>query len=296
MKPPEWALAQYEHDDGPRIGALVDGRLVAGPPAVADLSLMQALAHWDDSKKAMRSWTPDPRQAITHHRVIAPLTYPSKVICVGANYYAHIAEMGIARPPSPPEPWFFLKPPTTTVIGSGEPIRLPGEPEARVDWEVELGVVIGRRCKNLTTADVNDNVAGYVVANDISSRDKLSRSDAIAEPFTYDWVGHKGRDTFCPLGPGLVPSWLVPDPQRLEMTLSVNGVEKQRGSTSGMISPIIEVVAAASRLLTLEPGDVVLTGTPAGVGMPKNEFLAAGDTVIAEVEMVGQLVNPVVSG
>ena len=154
--------------------------------------------------------------------------------------------------------------------------------------------MIADRCRDLTPEQVPDHVAGYVPANDISARARLTRTDAVAAPFGFDWVGSKAQDGFCPLGPGLVPEWLVGDPQDLRIQLTLNGVVKQDAHTSGMITPVVELVAAVSRFVTLEPGDVVLTGTPAGVGLPRGEFLAPGDVVVVvEIERVGRLVNPV---
>ena len=227
---------------------------------------------------------------------MAPLAYPRKIICAGANYYAHLAEMGVPRPDPVGAPYFFLKPPTTTVIGPTDAIRLPDRDGRRIDWEAELGVIIGRTARNIGPEHVADHIAGYVVLNDVTSRDLLARTDAVAPPFGFDWTSAKGDDTFCPMGPGITPAWFVPDPQDVHIRLSVNGVVKQDSSTADMINPVFQVVSVASRLMTLEPGDVIATGCPAGVGAPRGDFLQPGDEVVVEIEGLGSLRNPVVDG
>ncbi|GCB43958.1 fumarylacetoacetate hydrolase family protein [Streptomyces sp. NL15-2K] len=297
MKPPQWSLVQYRVDDSETVtvGVGVNGTVVQAPPEIAGLTLMEALGHWDSLAPSLRDWTPAVSEAVAGARLAPPLTYPGKVLCAGANYWDHVAEMGIERPDALGEPFFFLKPPTTTVTGPGDPVPLPGYAGARVDWEAELAVVIGRAGRDIACEQALDHMAGYLAANDISARDRLTSAMPVAEPFAYDWLGHKGQDGFCPLGPGLVPAWQIPDPQNLRIRLSVNGVVKQDSSTAQMMVPIHEVVAAASRLTRLEPGDVILTGTPAGCGVPRGEFLAAGDDVVVEIERIGRLQNKVVA-
>ncbi len=297
MTQPEWSLVQYRVDDPDKIavGASIDGTVVQGPPETAGLTLMEVLERWDALAPLLRDWTPATSDAVTGARLAPPLTYPGKVICAGANYWDHLAEMGISRPDELGEPFFFLKPARTTVTGPGDPVPLPAYPGARVDWEAELAVVIGRTGRNLAPDQALDHVAGYLAANDISARDRLTAAMPVADPFTYDWVGYKGQDGFCPLGPGLVPAWQIPDPQSLRIRLSVNGVIKQDSSTAQMMVPIPEVIAAASRITRLEPGDVILTGTPAGVGAPRGEFLVAGDEMVVEIERIGRLENTVVA-
>jgi 2-keto-4-pentenoate hydratase/2-oxohepta-3-ene-1,7-dioic acid hydratase in catechol pathway len=297
MKLPEWSLVQYRVGGSEKVavGASTHGTVVEGPPETGGLTLMEVLGQWDSLAPLFRGWTPAASDTIANARLVAPLTYPGKVLCAGANYWDHCAEMGLERPDELGEPFFFLKPPTTTVTGPGDPVPLPDYPGARVDWEAELAVVIGRAGRNLAPEDAMDHVAGYLAANDISARDRLTAAKPVADPFTYDWVGHKGQDGFCPLGPGLVPAWQVPDPQNLRIRLSVNGVLKQDSSTAQMMVPIPDVIAAASRITRLEPGDVILTGTPAGVGVPRGEFLSAGDELVVEIERIGRLENTVVA-
>lgn len=297
MDSAEWALVQYRLDDGTgmiRTGVLADGKVLTAPGPLGESPLMEVLRDWDRASDLLRAWTPTGAAVLPDAEVLAPLTYPAKIICAGANYYSHAAEMATARPDPAAEPFFFFKPPTTTVIGPGDVIPLPAEADARVDWEAELGVVIAHRVRDVEPGLALSHVAGYVIANDVSARDRLSRDDAIAGPFAFDWVGSKAQDGFCPLGPGMVPAWLIPDPQALRLRLTVNGVTKQDQSTADMVAPVDRLIAAASRLVTLEPGDVILTGTPAGVGLARGEFLAPGDEVVAEIEGLGALRNAVV--
>jgi 2-keto-4-pentenoate hydratase/2-oxohepta-3-ene-1,7-dioic acid hydratase in catechol pathway len=227
--------------------------------------------------------------------IIAPLTYPRAVLCVGANYYGHAEEMQTARPSPEAEPFFFLKPPATTIVGPGADVAIHVDGRSRVDWEAELGVVIGKRASMVEESRAAECIAGYVVANDISDRGLMRKPDAVFPVFEWDWVSHKGQDGFCPIGPGLVPAAVVGDPQNLRIVLDVNGVVKQDSSTADMVINVHRLIAHASRLITLQPGDVILTGTPAGVGMPRNEYLQPGDTVTAGIEHVGILRNHIVA-
>ncbi|MPY59854.1 fumarylacetoacetate hydrolase family protein [Streptomyces spongiae] len=297
MTSPQWSLVQYRVDDSGKIavGAYTDATVVQGPPGTEGLTLMEVLGRWESLAPLFRDWTPAASDAVAGARLAPPLTYPGKVLCAGANYWDHIAEMGCERPDELGDPFFFLKPPTTTVTGPGDPVPLPAYPGARVDWEAELAVVISRGGRDLAPEQAMDHVAGYLAANDISARDRIKSAKPVAEPFTFDWVSHKGQDGFCPLGPGLVPAWQIPDPQNLKIQLSINGVLKQDSSTAQMMVKIPEVIAAASRITRLEPGDVILTGTPAGCGVPRGEFLAAGDDIVIEIERIGRLENTVVT-
>ncbi len=208
---------------------------------------------------------------------LLPPAAPSKVVCVGRNYAEHAAEHA-AEVPS--RPLLFLKPPSA-VIGHRRPVVIPPE-SAQVEHEAELAVVIGRRCRRVRPADAWGVVAGVACANDVTARD-LQRSDG-------QWTRGKGFDTFCPLGPWLVVGLDERDLADRGITCRVNDLERQGGRTSEMVFPPSELVAAVSAVMTLEPGDVLLTGTPAGVGP-----LRPGDEVEVEIEGIGVLVNPVVA-
>lgn len=296
---PTWSLVTYRTADDPvgvdgAVGVQTADGAVHPLPEMAGATMLDVLDDWDDVAPVLRRITPDTLPVVAGAALLAPLRYPRKVLCAGANYYGHLDEMGVTRPSGPVEPYFFFKPPTTSVIGPGAPIVLPARAGRQIDWEVELAVVVGRRCAAVPVEHAREVVAGWTVVNDVSSRDLLERRDPVADPFAYDWLQAKGGDTFCPLGPGIVPDWLIDDPQRLDLRLSVNGAVRQKSTTADMVTGIWQLVAAASSLVTLEPGDVIATGTPAGVGYPRGEFLAPGDEVVAEIEGVGRLVNPVV--
>ena len=208
-------------------------------------------------------------------RLLAPIL-ASKVVCMGKNYAAHIEEMGGLTGPAPEDPVIFLKP-NTAIIGPGVPIQLPAN-ASPVHHEGELAVVIGRPCKDVPAAKAADVILGYTIANDVSARDQ-QRADG-------QWMRAKGHDTFCPVGP-----WIVTDldPADLEIRTEVNGQVRQRSRTSMMIHDVGAIIEWISAVMTLLPGDLILTGTPEGVGPIED-----GDTVSVTVEGIGTLTNPVV--
>jgi 2-keto-4-pentenoate hydratase/2-oxohepta-3-ene-1,7-dioic acid hydratase in catechol pathway len=211
---------------------------------------------------------------LTEVRLLAPII-PSKVICIGRNYVEHAEELGSEIPA---EPLMFMKP-STAVIGPEDPIRLPPESK-RVDHEGELAVVIGRPCHRVSEEEAPAFILGYTCGNDVTARD-LQKKDG-------QWTRAKGFDGFCPLGPWVETDLDLSD---LEISARVNGELRQRGRTSDMIFPPPVLVAYVSRVMTLLPGDVILTGTPSGVGP-----LSEGDRVEVEVEGIGVLANEVISG
>jgi 2-keto-4-pentenoate hydratase/2-oxohepta-3-ene-1,7-dioic acid hydratase in catechol pathway len=289
-----WSLVQFRENGSltTRVGVLAEGKVHGVPAEASTLDLMDVIQRWDEIAPALRSMDVHALEAVPDAEVLAPLTYPRKVICAGANYYKHAEEMGTAPPDPTAVPFFFLKPPTTTVVGPHTDVVLPDD--AQVDWEVELVAVIGRGGRHIDEASALDHVAGYTVANDLSARGLFPREDAVMAPFGWDWVQHKAHDGFCPVGPGITPSWLVADPQDLSLRLSVNGVVKQDSSTSDMVFGVARLISAASKVITLEAGDLILTGTPAGVGMPHGTFLNPGDVVVAEIDGLGVLENTMV--
>jgi 2-keto-4-pentenoate hydratase/2-oxohepta-3-ene-1,7-dioic acid hydratase in catechol pathway len=223
-------------------------------------------------------------------RWLPPLMYPRKLICIGTNYWEHIAEMsgGTGKPPA--RPYSFFKPPTTTLIGSGTPFTLP-EYARMIDWEVELAVVIGQRAYNVRGDAAMACIAGYSVFNDISARDWNAQPTRVG----IDWVMGKAANGAAPMGPFITPVAFVEDPQNLRLTLTVNGQLKQNSSTTDMVFGVREIVEHLASIMTLEPGDVIATGTPAGVGYGRKppELLKSGDYMIAEVEGLGRLETPV---
>jgi 2-keto-4-pentenoate hydratase/2-oxohepta-3-ene-1,7-dioic acid hydratase in catechol pathway len=244
-----------------------------GPETLADLQQMLDLS----------ALTGLPAVDISAARAGSPIARPRNVWCIGLNYSDHAAESGM---PVPKEPILFTKP-GSAVSGPNDPIPLP-EGSTRLDWEVELGVVIGTPALNITEDKALDHVFGYVAANDVSERDwQMERGG--------QWSKGKGYPGFCPCGPVLVSRDEVRDPQALGMELSVNGAVMQTGSTATMIFGVAHIVAYLSRFVLLEPGDLILTGTPPGVGMGKTppRYLADGDRVSLSVEGLGRQENTV---
>jgi 2,4-didehydro-3-deoxy-L-rhamnonate hydrolase len=211
-----------------------------------------------------------------------PIERPQKIICVGLNYLDHAAE-GSAEVPD--RPLLFAKWPNT-LIGAREPIVLPSI-SAKVDYEGELAAVIGTQARGIGLDDALDVVSGYLCANDVSARD-LQFADR-------QWVRGKSLDTFCPIGPAVVPASEIPDPQTLRLKTILNGEVVQEAPTSDMIFSVAQIVAFVSEAITLEPGDLILTGTPAGVGIFRDPelLLQPGDEVTVEIEGIGTLTNPV---
>ena len=237
-----------------------------------------------------------PGVALSEVKLLAPLLYPGAIYCAGANYYDHIREMeraqNLAQGPTMKElgerPWHFMKSPRSVVRGPGSVIQLPPFSKT-VDWEIELVAVIGRTARNISLADALDYVAGYTIANDLSARDMMVRHKNPANsPFRFDWITHKSFEGSCPLGPWIAPAVDVGDPHKLGLKLWVDGELMQDSNSDQMVFNVAEQVAALSSCLTLYPGDLILTGTPAGVGMPRNVFLKAGQTVKLWIEKIGE--------
>jgi 2,4-didehydro-3-deoxy-L-rhamnonate hydrolase len=214
-----------------------------------------------------------------------PIERPGKIVCVGLNYKDHAEEQGVEAPKAP---LFFAKY-TTALIGPGEAIVIPPL-VTQCDYEAELGVVIGRSVRNVSKENALETVRGYICANDVSARD-LQFADG-------QWTRGKSPDTFCPVGPVLVPAAEVHDQHDLRIRAIVSGEVLQDSTTANLIFGIDEIISYASQTSTLEPGDLILTGTPAGVGIfrdPKR-LLEPGDTVTIEIEGLGELTNPVIAG
>ena len=214
-----------------------------------------------------------------------PIERPGKIVCVGLNYRDHAEEQGAELPEAP---LLFAKF-TTALIGPGEPIVIPPLVQ-QCDYEAELGVVIGSRVKGISKENAFEAVRGYICANDVSARD-LQFGDG-------QWTRGKSPDTFCPVGPALVPASEISDPHDLRIRAIVSGEVLQDSTTANLIFGIDEIISYASQTSTLEPGDLILTGTPAGVGVfrdPKR-LLRPGDEVTIEIEGIGALTNPVVAG
>jgi 2,4-diketo-3-deoxy-L-fuconate hydrolase len=256
------------------------------------------LQNWPTASAWLKAATPAAESAIRAGTLeavvdgldlIAAPYVPQRIFCAASNFASHANEMGtVLAAKSQSKPYMFLKL-SNTVIGNGETVRMPPE-TSKLDWEVELAAVIGKRVRRVSVADALDAVACYTILNDISARDLNVRSDY---PFKHDWFQGKCHDTFAPIGPWLVPASQIPDPQAVQMRLDVNDVPMQQDSTANMIWTVREQIAYLSTIVTLEPGDVIATGTPTGVGMGRGVFLKAGDRMIASIEGIGRLANDV---
>ncbi len=234
--------------------------------------------------------------AIDEVQLLVPIGNPSKLLLLAGNYAAHVAERGgTAAERDETFPYVFLKPPSTTLTHPGDPVILPSISPDHIDWECELGVVIGRRCRGVSEAAALGYVAGYTVINDISDRKfqpNPGRKPRERDKF-FDWLHGKWHDTFCPIGPCILTADAVADPQSLALRLTVNGEVKQNATTAQMIFPVASIIAFVSRFVTLEPGDIIATGTPSGVGSATGTYLKPGDVVRATIAGIGTLENPI---
>lgn len=237
---------------------------------------------------------------IPHDRVrlLTPIPRPNKLFLLAGNYAEHIAEGGeIAAERRETFPYVFMKPPSTTLTHPGDAVRIPRVSPDAIDWELELAVVIGRGGKSIPENRALDHVAGYTIINDISNRKfrpNPQRKERPRDKF-FDWLHGKWHDSFCPCGPCIVSAHDVRDPQRLRMELRVNGEVKQSSSTSQQIFPVAAVIEFVSNIVTLEPGDIISTGTPAGVGNTTGQYLKPGDRMEGLIEGVGVLASRVVA-
>jgi 2-keto-4-pentenoate hydratase/2-oxohepta-3-ene-1,7-dioic acid hydratase in catechol pathway len=250
-------IVRVATNDGPAWGAVADHQVLRLPDGpFGSLEVAEVLGSLDELP------------------LLAPAT-PSKIVCVGRNYAAHAAEHGADVPT---EPLLFLKPPSA-IIAPGAGIVLP-ELSSRVEHECELALVIGRRCRAVSEENAWEQVLGITCGNDVTARD-LQRSDS-------QWTRGKGFDTFCPLGPWIVTGLNEEEIGRLEVSCTVNGELRQRANTEQMVFSPAFLIAFITQVMTLEPGDVIMTGTPSGVGP-----LHGGDQVEVHIEGVGKLTNPV---
>lgn len=291
----------------PTAGILTAGRVVPAADVLGEAfsSVMNILRSWDEvhpriAKACEQTGFADKGVPLSSVKLLAPLLYPGALYCAGANYWDHLNEMAaIAKKTTgrdvhitkPAEPWFFLKTAAGSIIGDGAPARLPNFSK-QVDWEAEIAAVIARPTRNISEKDALSAVAGYVIVNDLSARDLMKREGSI---FVYDWIGQKCFEDAAPMGPWLTPAAYISDPNNLDIKLWVNGVLKQDSNTSKMVHNTAEQIAYLSRHITLQPGDVIATGTPAGVGLPKGEFLKPGDEVKIEIAELGTLTNRMVA-
>lgn len=264
-------------EDG-RIGDWTSSRLVAGAGPEKLLALGAAAEQLAELPNG-RSTNVAVRDAL----IGPPISDPDKIVCLGLNYREHAAEASLEEPEAP---MLFAKY-RNSLIGPDNPIIIPRASE-KVDYEGELAVVIGRQCKEVSEEEALDYVSGYMALNDVSARDLQLK--------TSQWMAGKALDTFAPCGPALVPAVEVEGVQNLDISTRVNGETVQQANTSMMIFSVRQTISFISSLMTLEPGDIIATGTPSGVGFKRNPplFLTDGDVVEVDIEGVGTLRNPVV--
>lgn len=302
MTAPWYALASYSAGGATRsafvlgdalhdLAAIADGAMISDRLAGRIGSVDALVRDWEGVKDELAALIDRVRGTVLEPVAAVPLApfLPHRLFGAASNYIEHAEEMATklaAKADS--EPYIFLKT-VDSVIGPDDTVFIPPESK-KVDWEVELGVVIGRAGRRISVDAAHAHIAGYVIVNDVSARDRTRRTDF---PFSHDWFRGKSFDSFTPMGPWFVPRDCIGDPHDLRLTLSVNDEMMQDGNSGEMIFNSYEQIAYLSSMLMLKPGDVIATGTPAGVGMGRGIFLKDGDRMVATVAGLGTLANPV---
>jgi 2-keto-4-pentenoate hydratase/2-oxohepta-3-ene-1,7-dioic acid hydratase in catechol pathway len=304
-----YKLATYQSTNGPRAGLVIDDTVfdaakLTGKAAYA--TVLEILQDWRAAQGALRKAAANAGKSrrkglpLGRTKLLASVRWPSAIYCAGANYADHAAEMARRmNRPMEPDPhsqglkaWHFIKA-ARALTDPGATVKISGVSD-QVDWEVELAAVIGRPAKNVPQEKALSYVAGYTAANDLSARDRGRRANiSDTSPFKADWTKHKTFDGSCPLGPWMVPASDIGDPQNLGLKLWVNDVLKQDSNSKDMIFNLAEQIEQLSNGMTLYPGDLILTGTPAGVGSARGEFLKAGDVVKIWIEKIGTLTTKI---
>ena len=282
-------LIRFTDGGSVRLGALAEGAVADLSAAGLPTSVEELLGSGEDwQERATDAMSSAVRVEADEVRLLSPVAMPSKILCLGMNFRAHTEEVGADGESA--EPTVFSKL-ASSLTGPSDPIVLPAEAPNRVDYEAELAVVIGRRGRDIPVESAMEWVAGYTVANDVSARDWQLKKPA------GQWLLGKSFDTFLPLGPAIVTSDEAPATDEMIVRCVVSGDVLQEASVADMIVGIPEAISYVSRVCTLEPGDVILSGTPGGVGMGRNprRFLAPGDVVETSVSGIGELRNPVTS-
>lgn len=276
-------LCRFTQGGSTRIGRIDGSRVVdlSGVPGVTG-SMRELLATLPTLRPALEA-VQGPAFATSDVQLLAPIADPQKFLAIGLNYKAHADEARAAGHPVPTSQVWFNKQ-VSCINGPYDPIDLPRD-STKLDYEAELAFVIGRRCRHVASTGARSVVAGYLVANDVTARDWQQRSPT--------WTLGKSFDTHGPIGPWITTDDEISDPHRLLMTLTVNGEERQRTNTGDMIYDIYSQIAYLSTVMTLEPGDLIITGTPSGAGIARGRFLDVGDVVRVEIEQLGAIENAV---
>lgn len=309
-------LCRFQKDGGPRCAFYEEHRVlpiddfaaVAGQKYIVDVIrsgelerlfpidsprwfALQDLYHEarHDTAEAAGLWLP--RNSVT---LLPPIARPNKLLLLAGNYAAHVAEQGdLGAERGRTFPYVFTKPASTTLVGDQAYVSIPVCSPAKIDHEVELAVVVGKVARNISADEALEYVAGYTVINDISDRGYRPNPDREERPRDkhFDWLHGKWHDGFCPCGPCLVTSDEIENPQSLDLKLWVDNELRQDGTTADQIFSVAQVIEFVSSWVTLEPGDLIATGTPAGVGNATGKYLRAGNKVVASVEGIGELTN-----
>ena len=276
-------LARFTHEGRTRLGKIMGDHVIDLGEAVAGLdgSMQKLLESLDSIRPALEAVT-GPAFALDTVTLEAPIVDPRKFLAIGMNYQAHADEAAAAGHAIPTSQLWFNKQ-VTCITGPYADVDVPSSAPDMVDYEAELGVVIGKRCRHVTRENARSVIAGYFVCNDVTARDWQFRSPT----FTLG----KSFDTHGPIGPWITTDDEIEDPHALTLTLTLNGEERQRSSTGDMIYNIYDQIAYLTEVMTLEPGDVIATGTPAGVGIAGNRFMKAGDVVRVAIDGLGAIEN-----
>ncbi|MBN2139175.1 MAG: fumarylacetoacetate hydrolase family protein [Sedimentisphaerales bacterium] len=295
-------LVTFKQDDTIRPGLLVEDSVIniteAWPDSSPPHSIKEIIAFGRPCLEtlALIADSAEPRILLDSVKLLPPIPRPGKMLALAGNYSKHIIEAGLKlgladSPAKTTVPRPFLMPPNV-IIGPDTVIPWPRYSET-IDYEIELAVVIGTTVKNITPKEAPQAIAGYTIANDISARTVTFKKNRAERPWDefYDWLNGKWADGFCPIGPCIVTANEIPDPQNLDLRLTVNGKQRQSANTSQMIHSVNEIVSFLSNLMTLEPGDIIATGTPEGVGLATGDYLEAGDEIEATIEPIGTLKN-----
>jgi 2-keto-4-pentenoate hydratase/2-oxohepta-3-ene-1,7-dioic acid hydratase in catechol pathway len=309
MAQQEYRLLTYQDGAHAKAGILVNNRiydcvaLLEGNTEIDASSVRGILANWDTAheqlKQAAGAVDPNDGMPLEDVQLCAPILYPGAIFCAGANYWDHFDEMadymvsqGNPRPDrvKSADPFFFLKTTEHSIVGPNAKVAIPAKTKM-LDWEAELALVVGREASNISTDNVLDIIAGCTILNDLSARDYVIRHDSA---FKFDWTPHKCFDGSAPMGPWITPLEFVGDPQNLSIKTWVGDELKQDSNTKLMIHSIAEQIVYLTHHITLRPGDVIATGTPAGVGYPQETFLKPGDQVRIEIENCDALVTHIV--
>lgn len=302
----EYRLLTYAGPDGPCAGVCInetvyDAADVAGSSQYG--AVLPILADWSALDDVFAAFAEAgggrglAGRPLTSLVLLPPVLYPGEIWAAGANYNDHISEMAEdteykavnAKTLSGGRAWHFAKTSRSALVGHDSINPLP-DYSKMVDWEIELAVVIGKTASKVKAADAMGHVAGYAIANDLSARDYVARPGIAADsPFRFDWLSHKGFDGSCPLGPWITPARYVKDPHALDMKLWVDDTLMQDSNTRHMIFDISEQIEEISARTTMHPGDIILTGTPSGVGFSRNIFLKSGQKLKLEIGGLGEL-------